>query len=85
MKSPKRWGNQKVVDPCSGEIIQAISTLRFINYVLMATHVHLVVETTAHGGDPAQNMKCINLRYAQHYKNQYGIMGTSGRAAIKAS
>ena len=48
---------------------------KLYHYVLMTNHVHLVVETTAHGGELAQIMKCINLSYAQHYKNKYRHYG----------
>ena len=45
------------------------------HYVLMTNHVHLVIETTAKGGELSQIMKGINLSYAQHYKNRYKHTG----------
>jgi len=45
------------------------------HYVLMRNHVHLVLETTEHGGSLAEIMKGINLAYAQYYKGKYNHIG----------
>jgi len=44
------------------------------HYVLMTNHIHLVVETAAHG-PLSEIMKGINISYAQYYKKKYGHIG----------
>jgi putative transposase len=45
------------------------------HYVLMKSHVHLVLKTQEEGGSLAETMKGINLSYAQHYKRKYDHIG----------
>ena len=48
---------------------------KLYHYVLMANHVHLVIEPSATGGELSQIMKGINLSYAQCFKVKYKHVG----------
>ncbi len=48
---------------------------KLYHYVLMANHVHLVIEPLVDGGDLSEIMKGINLSYALYYKRKYDYKG----------
>jgi len=45
------------------------------HYVLMKSHVHLVLEPIGDGRNLAEIMKGINLSYVLYYKKRYGYIG----------
>jgi len=49
-------------------------TFLLYHYVLMTNHIHLVMETTAHGL-LSEIMKGISISYAQYYKKKYSHVG----------
>ncbi|MGQ9695138.1 MAG: transposase [Thermodesulfobacteriota bacterium] len=48
---------------------------KLYHYVLMANHVHLVIEALEEGGELSEIMKGINLAYALYYKRKYNYKG----------